>query len=734
MASKKQESAEIDGQFLTCAICMLHFRDPRVLPCLHTFCKECLQEWATKQQPLECPTCRKRVSLSEQSVGRLKSNFYVNKLLDFAAVKKGAGPGVPCQVCEGKEGGSRVWCVQCAVLLCESCTNTHRKFPALKGHLIVTKEDLEASEGVPRNFQRKAFCRKHDKQVLSFYCEPCQTLVCVDCTVADHRPSDQHNPVEIIGVAERKKQDLQELLRKVQPREKVVRATLSDVETEILELPTTAEAAIEKATEYFDELISLIQDRKEEVVKEIGFHRQEAGACLETEKEAMEFELTGLTIASDFCKQALEHGSDVHVIEVEGQARQRVEELLTTPADLTARPSHVVFSEGTTVEEFRDAVGQAGCVQVKVKVDASKCSLDMKPALVECRNVSFLSTIDRNGQLCAVPKDDVTALLTDPSGRAVPTQLQEKSRGLWEISYTPEVKGNHRLEVKVNGMSMAGSPYDVIVQGRDTPVLTIGGEGCGEVELSCPSDVAVDMDGNIAVLEAGNRRVQIFDSRTGQLLRCFLLDGEDSFGIDTDSNGQFLVTSENMFSAGKQAVFVYSKEGKLTKTVKPDCLQHATGVAVMKDGRMVVADNRQMSCLLLQHDGSHIRDIGKGQLQNPWFIAMDESRDLLFLTDTAAHKVFVFDLEGKLKFSFGKFGENEGEFNRPSGITLDPAGNIVVADLNNRRLQEFRPDGTYLRTVAAVQGGSPAGIAVTPDGHIAVACFSGHCVELYRYK
>ncbi|XP_078575661.1 protein brain tumor-like [Branchiostoma floridae x Branchiostoma japonicum] len=149
---------------------------------------------------------------------------------------------------------------------------------------------------------------------------------------------------------------------------------------------------------------------------------------------------------------------------------------------------------------------------------------------------------------------------------------------------------------------------------------------------------------------------------------------------------------------------------------------------------MVVADRTEHSCLLLQPDGSLIRDIGKGHLQDPWFIAVDESRDLLFVTDYSAHKVFVFDLEGKLKFSFGEQGQNEGELCKPTGITVDPAGNIVVVNCGNGRLQVFGPDGTYLRTVATVEGRNPRGIALTPDNHIAVACRWGHCVELYRYK
>ncbi|XP_078658216.1 uncharacterized protein LOC144903701 [Branchiostoma floridae x Branchiostoma belcheri] len=499
---------------------------------------------------------------------------------------------------------------------------------------------------------------------------------------------------EVGADAEGKKRDLQELLGKV--------------ETEISELSTSADAAIEKATEYFDHLMALLRDRKEEVVKEIGSRRQEVGKYLEAQKEEIEFELAGLTRGS---------GS-------EGQARQRVEELLTTPA----RPSHVVFSEGTAVAEFREAVAKAGCVQVTGKVDASKCSVEVKPAVFKFSNVALLTTVDGQGRSCVVAEDDVKVILTDSFGRAVQTNLQ-KSKGLWEISYTPELTGNHRLEVTVKGQPVAGSPYDVRVQASRSPVLTIRGE-IG----SHPVDVAMGKDGNIAVLKNGKKRVRIFDVKTGQSLRWFTVDGEDPFGIDIDSDGHFIVTCRNISDTGKQAILVYSPEGELAKILKPESLQNPRGVAVLKDGRMVVADDTRQSCLLLQPDGSLIREIGKGQLQGPWFIAVDESRGLLSVTDCDGHKVCVFDLEGNLKVKFGKWGRNEGELYHPSGVTYDPAGNIIVASWGSNRLQVFQPDGTYLRSVAIVKEADPRGIALTHDGHIAVASWFGYCVELYGYK
>ncbi|PNI78022.1 TRIM59 isoform 1, partial [Pan troglodytes] len=53
---------------LTCPICYSIFEDPRVLPCSHTFCRNCLENilqasgnfyiWRPLRIPLKCPNCR----------------------------------------------------------------------------------------------------------------------------------------------------------------------------------------------------------------------------------------------------------------------------------------------------------------------------------------------------------------------------------------------------------------------------------------------------------------------------------------------------------------------------------------------------------------------------------------------------------------------------------------------------------------------------------------------------
>ncbi|XP_051269922.1 E3 ubiquitin-protein ligase TRIM39-like isoform X2 [Dicentrarchus labrax] len=49
---------------LSCPVCHDIFKDPVVLSCSHSFCKDCLQRWWREKPTQDCPVCRRRSSMS----------------------------------------------------------------------------------------------------------------------------------------------------------------------------------------------------------------------------------------------------------------------------------------------------------------------------------------------------------------------------------------------------------------------------------------------------------------------------------------------------------------------------------------------------------------------------------------------------------------------------------------------------------------------------------------------
>ncbi|XP_031167122.1 E3 ubiquitin-protein ligase TRIM39-like [Sander lucioperca] len=63
--------ASMSEEDFCCSVCHEVFRDPVVLSCSHSFCKDCLQSWWTEKPTQECPVCRKRSSRTEPPRNRV---------------------------------------------------------------------------------------------------------------------------------------------------------------------------------------------------------------------------------------------------------------------------------------------------------------------------------------------------------------------------------------------------------------------------------------------------------------------------------------------------------------------------------------------------------------------------------------------------------------------------------------------------------------------------------------
>ncbi|XP_068578258.1 nuclear factor 7, brain-like [Cebidichthys violaceus] len=66
---------------LCCPVCHEVFRDPVVLSCSHSFCKDCLKSWWTEKPTQECPVCKRRSSRSDPPCNRDLKNACESFLL-----------------------------------------------------------------------------------------------------------------------------------------------------------------------------------------------------------------------------------------------------------------------------------------------------------------------------------------------------------------------------------------------------------------------------------------------------------------------------------------------------------------------------------------------------------------------------------------------------------------------------------------------------------------------------
>jgi DNA-binding beta-propeller fold protein YncE len=147
-------------------------------------------------------------------------------------------------------------------------------------------------------------------------------------------------------------------------------------------------------------------------------------------------------------------------------------------------------------------------------------------------------------------------------------------------------------------------------------------------------------------------------------------------------------------------------------------------VASIGNGEIAVSDARLGLVARLDATGTPVGSFGFGQLKRPTGLAFDPERGWLFVADTAAHDIKVFDLSGKLVNTFGSGGDASGQFNAPTHLAFWH-GKLYVTDTLNSRIQMFDVDGRSVGELGerGLNIGNfmrPKGVALDPAGVVYV--------------
>ena len=146
----------------TCVVCFEPFNDPQILPCLHTFCKSCVDRIKSGSK-IKCPTCsafsdfsRVKPSFLHHTIKAAlqeKENEMLAKLASTmnsgTSIKKPSAPPfktaaaeqtTKCELCESR--GIAHWCEDCTQWLCDSCKRPHLNAKITKSHRLTSLSDI----------------------------------------------------------------------------------------------------------------------------------------------------------------------------------------------------------------------------------------------------------------------------------------------------------------------------------------------------------------------------------------------------------------------------------------------------------------------------------------------------------------------------------------------------------------------------------------------------------------
>jgi len=165
-------------------------------------------------------------------------------------------------------------------------------------------------------------------------------------------------------------------------------------------------------------------------------------------------------------------------------------------------------------------------------------------------------------------------------------------------------------------------------------------------------------------------------------------------------------------------------------------------VTITPDGSVFVLDTENNRILMLDETGRVTATFDSTSderlgLRGPMAIASDGRS--LFVANSLAAQVLVLDLSGHLQKTLSLEPVSEGAVTpRPIGLALTPDGNIAVADADNHLVLLLDPDGNILKIIGAGARATgpdgfnvPGALTLDGDGNIYVVdTLNGRVVKL----
>ena len=713
-----------------CPLCLETVNNPKTLPCLHSFCLECLDKHAgfarrQLQATIKCPVCQTSFQIPEgDSFKNLPTSYHLNRLVDVLALKDSSAQAQKCGSCDENNTASS-YCFVCQNFLCSPCFEAHQRLKATRGHRNVVIEKLQAQD-VEDLINRPVMCSQqyHENQPLEFYCEECKVLICHKCSVVGH---NRHTMTDTQKAAQVQKMQMKDALEKVKA-ETVIYENKRRKQTELMD-KTKNEifSAEKKMTDAVEERIRELREH-ERVMKakfaEIYEAQQKHHA---TQLENFELVLTQLKSCVERGESIVQRNISAEILQTNQAIIKRCEKLLKVRKLDIYKPSHVNYMVEKKVK-----------ILDRIIVSDTDPSLSL-PEVASLKNVrekteTNFTIVTRNSddELCYHEEDVIIVNILNPAGDQLETEIKDTKDGKYTVTYTPQCVGQHRVEIQVNGQPLTASPWFVqVIPHQYQFAFQFGSKGKEQGQFDRPWDIAVnDKSRTIAVADYSNNRIQTF-TFDGNFLREIALKGYPSSLAFTES-GDLLVRV--FLDLLDRRILRFTGNGQFISYIGSGHVKDPRYVSVSSDGLIITSDSDDNRIKVLTADGKKLLQSFKAPDCDEVPDCVVYHQDKFFASFSSACRIMVFNNTGEYLHGIGSKGSGDVQFSVPKGLAIDKLNRLIVSDVGNSRLQLFTLEGKYITQIAGpsfFEDGHPRYAVISNTEHLFVTDSRQHCVHVF---
>ena len=711
-------------------MCLETVNNPKTLPCLHSFCLECLDKHAgfarrQLQATIKCPVCQTSFQIPEgDSFKNLPTSYHLNRLVDVLALKDSGAQAQKCGSCDENNTASS-YCFVCQNFLCTPCFEAHQRLKATRGHRNVVIEKLQA-QNVEDLIHRPVMCSQqyHENQPLEFYCEECKVLICQKCCIVSH---NRHTMTDTQKAAQVQKMQMMDALEKVKA-ETVVYDKKVRQQTELMDKNKKEIMLCEKK----------MTDLVEELIRDLREHERamktKFAEIYEAQQKHHATQLENFELVSTQLKSCLERGESIvqrnisaEILQTNQAIIKRCEELLKARKPDIYKPSHVNYM-----------VEQKVKILDRIVVSDTDPSLSLAEVaslkdLREKTETNFtIVTRNSDGEQCYQEKDVIKVNILSPAGDPLETEIKDTKDGKYTVTYTPQCVGQHRVEIQVNGQPLTGSPWFVqVIPHQYQFAFQFGSKGREQGQFNIPQGIAVnDKSRRLAVADYSNKRVLMFGFE-GNFLEEIALKGNPRSLAFTES-GDLLVCA--LLEVLSRRIFLFTENGQFISYIGGEHIKRPYYVSVSSDGRIITSDSDDKRIKVLTADGKNLFQSFKapGCDETPDCVVYHQ--DKFFASFSLRCRVMVFNNAGEYLHDIGSKGSGDGQFSYPQGLAIDKLNRLIVCDVGNSSLQLFTLDGKHIAQIAGsfFEGGYPRYAVISSTGHLFVTDSRQHCVRVFH--
>ena len=582
----------------SCAICYETYNDPRVLPCLHIFCKQCLERLVLRESSsdtLQCPQCRTMAKLPLGGVVGFKSAFFVSDLVESynTLTKALKSSKIDCENCV--DSIAIGFCKDCSKFVCDLCTQVHEKWPKLHGHSIISVTEMQANASdyiIPKKSEKH--CEKHPKKRLRIFCETCSVVICRDCTLGEHQ---SHKHLLVSEVAPIHKNDIHKNIQPVGEQVETVASAVASVNSMLRGVSEQSAKVQDSIQREYNELYAALEGRKEELIHNVQHIEQDKTESLVQQKDQLEMLHMQANSCLEFVERSLQNATDAEILNLKAPIIKQAEEIATSIGASQLEPCEMAcikFSANPKLaidcQHFGHVHDQAIC--------PARCyatGQGLRTAHLDKNTEIMLYTIGEDIK-CTKPVDDITCELissTINGSETVTRATVVKQEGdAYQIHFTPHVRGLNLLHIKIHGKNIQNSPFSVFVYNTE-PITISGVEG--------PYGVALTESGEMVVAENQSHRITIIGRHDTKPRYIGNSDLKCPCGVATDSDG-------NIVASDDCCIRKFDKDGTLIKSVGAKGsgeLEFSTprGIAINSTtGKIYIADRHNHRVQVLNKD------------------------------------------------------------------------------------------------------------------------------------